>query len=120
MTKLREVNPFELRKFLSKKCNKKGEKLMADSKNGLSFIVKIIEELNILYEIKKFEDFCEITFHNFLNQTKGIFDLQNCKINEELKKKLKEEHPFIENSIEASFIKSTNSKTTAVLLILKL
>ena len=37
-----------------------------------------------------------------------------------LKKKLEKEYPFIENAVKASFIKSTNPNTTAVLLTLNL
>ena len=113
----REVNPFKLRNFLSDKCNQKVEELTTDSKNGFSFKVKPILQLNLLSDIKKFEDFsCEITFHKFLNQTKGIIYLQNCEFNEEFKRTLKEAYPFIENAFEASFIKSKNSNSTAVLL----
>ena len=50
----REVNPFKLRNFLSDKCDQKVEKLTTDNKNGLSFKVKKIEELNQLSETKKF------------------------------------------------------------------
>ena len=88
-----------------------------DSKNGLSFKVQTILQLNLWSDITKFEDFsCEITFHNFLNQTKGIVYLRNCEFNEEFKRTLKEAYQFIENAFEASFIKSNNSNATAVLL----
>ena len=72
----RDVNPFKLRNFLSDKCNQKVEELTTDSKNGFSFKVKPILQLNLLSDIKKFEDFpCEISFHKFLNQNKGIIYL---------------------------------------------
>ena len=72
-TKPREVNPFKLRKFLSDKCNEKVEELTTDIKNWFSFKVKPILLLNLLSDIKKFEDLsCEITFRKYLNQTKGI------------------------------------------------
>ena len=79
----REVNPFKLRNFLSDKCNRTVEELTTDSKNGLPFKVKPILKLNLLSDVKNFENFCEITFHNFLNQIKGIIYLQNCKFIEE-------------------------------------
>ena len=117
----REVNPFKLRNFLSDECNQKVEELTTDSKNGFSFKVKPILQLNLLSDIKKFEDFsCEITFHKLLNQTKGIIYLQNCEFNEEFKRTLKEAYPFIENAIETSFIKSKKSNATAVLLTFNL
>ena len=113
----RQFNPFTLRNFLSDKCNQKVEKLTTVSKNRLSFKVKPILQLNLLSNIKKVEDFsCENIFHNLLNQTKEIIYLQNCEINEDLKKNLKEADPFIENAIEASFRKSRNSNTKAVSL----
>ena len=79
---MREVNPFELRNFLSDKCNQKIEELTTDIKNGFSFKVNPILQLNLLSYIKRFEDFsCEDTFNKFLNQTKGIIYLQNCEFN---------------------------------------
>ena len=76
--------------------------------------------MNLLSDIKNFEDFCEITFHKFLNRTKRIIYLQNCKLKEELKKNLKVADPFVESSIEVSFIKAWNSNTTTVLLTFNL
>ena len=62
----REINPFKLRSFSSGKFNQKDEKLTKDSKNCFFFKVKPILQLNLLSDIKKFEDFsCEITFHKF-------------------------------------------------------
>ena len=58
--------------FLSDKYNEKAEELATDSKNGFSFKVKHFLQLNLLSDFKKFEDFCEITFHHLLNQTKEI------------------------------------------------
>ena len=82
----REVNPFKLQNFLSEKCNQNVEELIMDSKNGFSFKVKPILQLNLISNIKNFEDFsCEITFHKILSQTKGIIYLQNCGFNEEFK-----------------------------------
>ena len=73
---------------MSDECNHKVEELRKDCKNGFSFKVKPILNLNQLYNIKKFEGFfCETTFAKFLYQTKGIIYLQNCSFNEELKKK---------------------------------
>ena len=47
--------------------------------------------------------------------------MQNCKANEEFEeKKLKEEFSFIENAVEASFFRSRNSNTTAVLFTFNL
>ena len=85
----RVVNPFKLWNFLSDKCNQKVEELRTDSKNGFSFKVKPILELNLLSDIKIFENFsCEILFHKILNRTKRIIYLQNCEFNEELKRTL--------------------------------
>ena len=82
-----EVNPLKLRSFLSDKCTQKVIKLTTGSKNGFPFKVKKNEELNHLYETKKFDDFsCVITFHKFLNQTKGSIDIQICEINEKFEK----------------------------------
>ena len=87
----REVDPFKLRNFLSDKCIQKVDELTKHSKNGFSFKVKPILQLNKFSGIKKFEDFsCEITFRNFLNQTKGIIYIQNCEFNKEFKRTLKE------------------------------
>ena len=49
----REVNPFKLRNFVSDRCDKKFEELTADSKNGLYFKVKLILQLNLLFDIKE-------------------------------------------------------------------
>ena len=69
----RDVNPFKQRNFLSDKCNQKVKELTSDTKNGFPFKVKPFLQLNLLSDIKKFGDFpCEITFHKFLNQTKGL------------------------------------------------
>jgi len=72
--------------------------------------------------MKKLRDFpCEITFHKSLNQIKGIIYRKYCEFHEDFGKKiLREYYPFIKNAIEASFIKSRNSKTTAVLLTFNL
>ena len=107
-----EVNPFKLRNFLSDKWNRKAYELTTDSKNWFSFKVKSILQLNLLCDIKKFEDICEMTFHNFLKQTKGIIYLQNCEFNEEFTRSLKEAYPFNENVIEASLIKSKKSNAS--------
>ena len=53
----REGNPFKLPSFLSDKCNQKVEELTTDSKNRFSFKVKPILQINLLSNIKKFEDF---------------------------------------------------------------
>ena len=82
-----EVKPFELQNFLSDECNRKVKELTTDSKNGLSFKIKKNVELNLLYELKKFKHFCGITFHKFLNQTKGIIYIQNRKFSKKLEKK---------------------------------
>ena len=80
----REVNSFKLRNFLMDKRVYKVEELTADSKNGLFFKVKHVLQLNLLSIISNFEDFsCEIIFHKFLNQTRGIIYLQNCKFYED-------------------------------------
>ena len=114
---MREVNPFVFQSLLSDKRNQKFETITTDSKNGCSFKVKPILQLSLLSDIKRFEDFsCKITFHKFLNQTKGIVYLQNCEFNTQFEKSLKEVYLFIENVIESSFIKSMNCNTTAVLL----
>ena len=61
-----EIIPFKLRNFLSDKCNQKLEKLTTDIKKGSSFKFKPILQMNLLSDIKKFEDFsCETTFTNF-------------------------------------------------------
>ena len=61
----RDINPFKLRNFLSANCNQNVEELTTDSKNGFSIKVKPILHLNLLSDIKKFEDFpCEITYKN--------------------------------------------------------
>ena len=78
----REVNPFKIRNFLSDKCSQNVEELTTDSKNGFSFKDKHILQLNLLFGIKKFQDFsCEINFHKYSYKTKGIAYLQNCKFN---------------------------------------
>ena len=72
----KEVNPFKLQSFLSDKCNQKIEELTTDGKIGFSFKFKPIFQLSLSYNTKMFEDFsCEISFHKFLNQTKGIIYL---------------------------------------------
>ena len=80
----REVNPFKPWIFLFYKCNQKAEELTTDNTNRFIFKLKRIRQLNLLSNIKKFEYFhCEITFHKFLNQTKGNIYLQNCEFNEQ-------------------------------------
>ena len=62
----REVGPFKLRNFLSDTFNQKVGERTTDSKNGFSFKVKLILQLNLSSNIKNFEDVsCEIIFHNF-------------------------------------------------------
>ena len=72
---------------MSDNCNQKVKELTTDIKNGFSFKVKKNEELYRLSDIEKFEDFCEITIHTFLNQIKGIIYIQNCEIIKEFEKK---------------------------------
>ena len=93
---MREVNPFKLQNILSDKCNQKDEELTNDCKNGFSSKVKHILQLNLcfIYYKKKFENFYEITFHEFLNQTKGIISRRNCKFRAELKKHFKRSVPI--------------------------
>ena len=56
---------------MSDKCNQKVEELATDSKNRLSFKVKLILQLNLLYDIKKFEDLpFEVTSQIFLTKLK--------------------------------------------------
>ena len=86
----REVNPFKLRDFLSDKCNQKFGELTTDNKNGLSFKVKLILQLNLLSDFKKFEESsCEISSHKFLNLTKRIIYIENYAFNKEFEKKIK-------------------------------
>ena len=116
-----EVNTFKQLNFLSDKCNQKVDELTTDSKNGFSFKVLPILQLNLLSDIKKNENFSyENTFYKYLTQTKGNIYLKNCEVDRELKKKLKEAYPFIENAIETSFIKSRESNNAAVLLTFNL
>ena len=62
----REVDPFKLWNFLSDTFNQKVEERTTDRKNGFSFKVKFILQLNLLSEIKNFENVsCEINFHNY-------------------------------------------------------
>ena len=71
---------------MSDKGNQKVEELTTDSKNGFSFEVKPILQLNLLEDIKKFEDFsCKITFEFFLGQTKRNIYIQNCEFNNQEK-----------------------------------
>ena len=63
----REVYHYKLRNFLGDKWNQKAEELPTDSKNGFSFKVKPILQINLFFDIKKFEDCsCEIRFRKFL------------------------------------------------------
>ena len=83
----REVKPFKLQNFQGDKCNQTVEVLTMDSKNGFSFKVKPILQVNLLSDIKMFEYFSyEIAFHKLINQNKGIIYIQGCKLNEDLKK----------------------------------
>ena len=82
----REIDPFELRNFLSDKCKQKFKDITTDRKNWFSFTDKTNEELNNLSEIKKVDFFSEITFHKFLDKKKIIYT-QNYKRNEEFEKK---------------------------------
>ena len=57
----------------------------------------------------------------FLNKTKENIYIKNCEIIGEFEKQnLEEEHPFIENAVEAILIKSREPNTTAVLLTFNL
>ena len=117
----RDILPFKLRNFLSDKCNHKIEELTTDSKNGFSFKVEPILQLNLLSDIKKIKDFpCEITFNKTLNHTEGIIYLQDCEFNDEFKRSLKEAHTFIDDAVEASFLNSKNSKATPELITFNL
>ena len=61
----REINHFKLWNFLSDKCNQKVEELTMDGKNGFSIKVKAFLQLNLLSDIKKFEDFWWNYFSQF-------------------------------------------------------
>ena len=53
---------------------------------------------------KKFEDFyCEITFHKFWNQTKGIIFLEYCKFNEEFEMNSKRRVPIHQKRNRSEF-----------------
>ena len=74
-----EVNPFKLRNFLSDKCNQKVEELTTESKNRFSFKVKPILQLNLLSDIKNFEDFSsEINCHIFEIKLKELFTYKSA------------------------------------------
>ena len=76
---------------------------------------------NQLLSINNFEDLtCEISFHNFLNQTKGIIYIQNYELNDKFKESLEYKQPCIRVVVEARFSKPRNTNTTAVLLTFNL
>ena len=61
-----EVNPFNLRNFLSDKCNQKVEEITTESNIGFLLQNQTLLQLNQLSDIKKFEEFsCEIIFYKF-------------------------------------------------------
>ena len=102
---------------MNDKYNQKDE-LTAESKNGFSCKVKPILQLNLLPDIKKIEDFCEHTFHKFVNKTKGISYIQNWDF---IKDFLAQNYPrrsvsFHLKQNEASLFKFRSFNTTAVLL----
>ena len=62
--------------------------------------------------MNRYEDLpCEISFHSFLDQTKGIFYIQTYEFNDESGESLKIEYRYIENAI-----RTRNTITTAMLL----
>ena len=63
---MKQVTPFKLRNFLSDKFNQTVEQLTTDSKNGFSFKVKPILQINLLSDIKRFEVLREINFSHIL------------------------------------------------------
>ena len=72
----KEVSSFKLWNFLSEKCNQNVE-LTTNRKNGFSFKVKYILQLNLLYD----------TFHKFFKQFKGTIYIQKSEFIDKLKKK---------------------------------
>ena len=91
--------------------------LTADSKSGLSFEVITQEGVKMFGKVTQiYEQKCKISFHGFLNQSKGIIYIQKSEFSDELKKNLLEAYPEIQEAEVATFIKFWNEGTTAILL----
>ena len=117
----RDINAYELRTFLNKEANERIEKLTTDSKDGFSFLVNITEHTEKLTEITKFEEYdCKITPHKYLNQIKGVLYIYEYEFNDQFGEHLKMEYPFVEEVIEATFMKPKNKQATALLLTFNL
>jgi len=57
---------------------------------------------------------CRISPHKYLNQIKGILYIYEYEFNEQFKKDLIEEYPFIEDVADAPLMKPTNQHATAL------
>jgi len=113
----RNVNPYELKTTIEDHCKEKVEKLTTDSQNGFSFQIKITESTEKLVHITEIDDVnCKISPHKYLNKVHGVIYIYEYEFNEQFRKYLMNEYPFIRNVIDAKFIKPRNQQATALLI----
>ena len=94
--KLRDVNPYELKTFIEKEYKEKVEKLTTDSQNGFSFQIKHTESTKELVKITEIDDVkCKISPHKYLNKVQGVIYIYEYEFNEQFRKDLMNEYPFI-------------------------
>jgi len=117
----RAINPYTLRKQLQEVSQMNVKNLATDSRNGFSFEVESLQADAAFKRISAIEEqSCKVTYHKFLNQSKGIMYIRHFDFTEEFKESLKEEYPFIIEAEAATFIRTRYEGSTAILLTFNL
>jgi len=113
----RDVNPYKLKTIIENECKEKVEKLTTDSQNGFSFQIKITESTKELVLVSEIDDVkCKITPHKYLNAVHGIIYIYDYEFNEQFRRDLINEYPFIRDVKDAKFIKPRNQQATALMI----
>ena len=117
----RDVNPYKLKTIIENECKEKVEKLTTDSQNSFSFQIKHTESTKELVKITEIDDVkCKITFHRYLNGVQGVIYIYEYEFNEQFRRDIIKEYPFIRNVFNAKFIKTRNQQATALKIIFDL
>jgi len=93
--------PYSLKAALEHRLDAKIEKLITDSQNGFSHLVKLAEITEDVVNATRFTEAngrkynCAISPHKYLKQIKGILYVYEYEFNEQFKKDLVEEPPSL-------------------------
>ena len=113
----RDVNPYKLKTWIEGHINEKVEKLATESHNGFSFQVEITESTKESVHITEIDDVkCKISPHKYLSQIQGVVYIYEYEFNEQFRKDLLYEYPFIRDVVDAKFIKTRNQQATALII----